>query len=581
MSTSRIPFSRSRPARQPVAPRGYGSRVVPATVRRHLSVCSAALVAGISTGLAASDTSPGLTRIVPDTPVIVQDRPPLGEWEPYASVLGTSTFLIEGNAYAEGTTDKQRYVVAFQPVDGGPMKLGEAFFADDGTPYLAEINLSRQDGNPGRVAGDVRPGAVNFMTGGEGSPHAYEAFRFGNRWDRGYDYTDPTGAGIRFASVQTFELDPEDLTQTAHSLVQDSANGRLKSGAAAQSENTSFGGDIVGLSNGDFLSVVEDHSRVRNPDGPAVVATIFGAGGSIVTDTFLVTNGVIRANVAPFNGGFAVRVAGRLFFFDNAGGLQGDPVDQASSGEAFDTGPGDGTRIAGHIHSPYVFLAGKLASGNLIRLAAWDSRTRVFVGAADVSDEGFPGDPDRVTAAVDALNRIVVAWETQPAGYSERQVATRVLAFDEATRTFHPQTEPFLPFLNATASGGIHSSRMSVAMTTQQILVAAMGAINLENHPELGANSPDGINFYTVLAHPDPQDDPTPPVGIEANLKLSVHWEGSQLVLSSDPQPLPEGYVLEQASLVDGPWNILPGKTTPLGLTVTNVEAVFLRATAP
>jgi len=43
--------------------------------------------------------SVGLTRIVPDTPVVKLETGvnALNNWEPYASVLGTSTFLIEGN----------------------------------------------------------------------------------------------------------------------------------------------------------------------------------------------------------------------------------------------------------------------------------------------------------------------------------------------------------------------------------------------------------------------------------------------------------------------------------------------------
>lgn len=47
--------------------------------------------------------------------MINQDLDALGNWEPYASVLGTSTFLIEANAFAQDSTDHQRFVVALQP----------------------------------------------------------------------------------------------------------------------------------------------------------------------------------------------------------------------------------------------------------------------------------------------------------------------------------------------------------------------------------------------------------------------------------------------------------------------------------
>lgn len=527
--------------------------------------------------------SVGLTRIVPDTPIINQELPALGNWEPYASVLGTNVFLIEGNAFAAGTSDMQRYVVAFQPAAGGPMKLGEAFFADNNTPYTNEINLSRQNGNPGRVAGDPRPGAIHFITGGEASPHGYDAFRFGNRWERGYDYSDPAGGlGIRYGTIQTFSLDPVSLTQMPLSLAQDSANGRLTSGAAASDQNTRFGGDLVGLSNGNFVSVVEDRSRVRNPDGNAAVATIFAPDGSVVKDSFLVANGDLWCNVAAYSGGFVVRVLGKLYFYDNSGTPQGEPVDQATSGESFDAGRGDGTRLAGHVNSPYVFLAGKVTSGSVIRVAAWDARTRAFVTATDVSEGGFRGDFDRAAIAVDALNRVVVSWVSRPDGYEQQQVAARVLRLDEATKTIVPLTSSFLPFINAATSGGIRSLQMSVAMTTRQILVAAKGEINLQNRPELGADSPAEINFYTVISHPAPENDPTPPAsGGGDAVRLTVTRNGGMVTVTSDPQPLPAGYVLQLAPALTGPWAPQPGQNTPITVPIGTEGAVFLRAAKP
>mgnify|MGYP006967017177 FL=1 len=202
--------------------------------------------------------SVGLTRLVPDTPVIVPPTNSRNNWEPYASVLGTSTFLIEGNTYAEGGTEFQRYVVALQPAAGGPMKLAEGFFGDNGQPFRAQINYSRQDGNPGRVAGDKRPGAVNFMVGGEASPHLIDAFKSDNRWNLGFNRL----ADGRYGTVQTFAIDPATLTQTMLSKAQDSALGRLTTGAAPGSQITRFGGDIVCLANGKFVSVVEDRSGV-------------------------------------------------------------------------------------------------------------------------------------------------------------------------------------------------------------------------------------------------------------------------------------------------------------------------------
>ncbi len=449
----------------------------------------------------------GLTRIVPDRPVINQGLDALGNWEPNASVLGTSTFLIEGNAFADGTTDQQRYVVALQPAAGGAAKLGEAFFTDNGAPYLGQINASRQNGNPGRVGGDTRPGAVNFVAGGEASPHFFEALNSGNRWNTGYSRQTAGGAESRYATVQPFSLNTTTLVQTPLADALDAAHGRRTSGVVASDQNTRFGGDIVGLDNGNFAIVVEDRSRLFRADGNCAVATVIRPDGTIVKETFKVADGDFWSNVAAFKGGFAARVAGILYFYDNAGNALGS-VDQATSGEGFDRGRGDGTRIAGHINQPYVFVAGKVNTGPFVRVAAFDARTRTYVAAAEASEGGFRGDFDRANVAADALGRVVVSWVARPDGYEQQQVAARVLALEGTT--IRALTPSFLPFINQAPVGGIRTFQMSIAMTTKQILVAAKGEINLENKPDLGVTSPRELNFYTVISHPAPAEDPTP-----------------------------------------------------------------------
>lgn len=201
------------------------------------------------------------------------------------------------------------------------MKLGEAFFADNGTPFKGEINASRQNGNPGRVAGDKRPGAVNFISGAEASPHLYDEFNSGNRWTGGFDRL----SDGRYGTVQTFKLDPATLAQTSLSKAQDSANGRLTSGAAPGNQISRFGGDVLGLSNGNFVSVVEDRSLVRRTDGNCAVATIFAPDGSVVKESWKVADGDLWSNVAAFSGGFAVRVAGKLLLLRQRGRRAGRP----------------------------------------------------------------------------------------------------------------------------------------------------------------------------------------------------------------------------------------------------------------
>lgn len=511
---------------------------------------SAAVLAEIPALVPGSIESAGLTRIVPDTAVIVPANDALGNWEPYISVLGTSTFLIEGNTFAEGTTDKQRFVVALQPAAGGAGKTVEGFYADDKTPFKGAINASRQNGNPGRVAGDKRPGATRYIVGGEASPHVLSEFGSDNRWNLGFDRL----ADGRYGTVQIFDLNTTTLVPTPQNKATDSAFGRLTSGVPGGSQISRFGGELAALDNGNFVSVVQDNSRVLTPLGDATVATIFAPDGTVVKDSFIVSVSDIWSNVAAYQGGFAVRCKPTdgsgtrvIHLFDNSGNPKGT-IAQTSSGAAFDSGRGDGTRIAGHINSPYIFLFGQPAGSSVMKLAAWDTRNPERVALFDASEPAFAGGFDRANLAVDALNRVTVSWVSKPDGYEQQQVAARVLALNGDTMTISALTPSFLAFVNAAKTGDIRSVGMSVAMTTKQICVAAKGEINLENKPANGAtiNPNTGaplreINFYTVFSHPAPAEDPTPSangvaptVAIKKNAdgSITITWTGT--LLSSD-----------------------------------------------
>ena len=189
--------------------------------------------------------SVGLKHIVPDVilwynsagnyatsgPVIPSAQVPYqSSWEPYISVIGSSTFLIEANTFADdGTAENMRMGLVFQPVAGGAPKLGNAFYDDSGKAWTNQINLSRQTGNPGRVAGDKRAGATTFIAGGEVSLYNYPAFNSDGRFNPSlpfYTTLAAQGTGGRDGSVQTFSLDPASLTQTMLSKAMDSAFGR-------------------------------------------------------------------------------------------------------------------------------------------------------------------------------------------------------------------------------------------------------------------------------------------------------------------------------------------------------------------
>jgi hypothetical protein len=525
---------------------------------------SASAIAEIPALIPGSVESAGLTRIVADKPILVPDNDALGNWEPYISVMGTSTFLIEGNTFAEGTTDKQRYVVALQPAAGGVGRTVDGFYADNGTPFRGAINASRQNGNPGRVAGDKRPGATKYIVGGEASPHTLAEFGSDNRWNLGFNRL----VDGRYGTVQTYLLDTASLTPTPLTKATDSAYGRLTSGTTAGNQVSRFGGDLAALDNGNFVSVVQDNSRVLTALGDATVATVFAPDGTVVKDSFVVSVSDIWANVAAYQGGFAVRCKPTdgsntrvIHLFDNSGNSRGT-IAQTSSGAAFDTGRGDGTRIAGHINSPYVFLFGQPAGSAVMTLAAWDTRNPERVALFEGSEPAFAGGFDRANLAVDALNRITVSWVSKPEGYEQQQVAARVLALNGDTMTISALTPSFLAFVNAAKTGDIRSVGMSVAMTTRQICIAAKGEINLNNRPDQGAsiNPNTGaplreINFYTVFSHPAPAEDPTPGANAAPTIAVRRNSDGSMTITWTGS--------LQSSATLNGTYQAVAG-TSPL-----------------
>lgn len=482
----------------------------------------------------------GLTNTVPDKIIYNTTTANLNNWEPYIGVLGTSTFLIEANTFADdGMFSNQRFALAFQPAAGGANALGEGFFADNGTPFKGQINLSRQDGNPGRVAGDRRPGATKLMSGGEVSLHVLPEFQSDNRWNLGFQ-RDPTA---RFAGVELFDLNPTTLVQTPVTKALDAINGRLTSGdASAIAQLGRFGGDIACLDNGNFIVTVDDRSLIRDPAN-STTAVIIGPDGKIVKEAFLIKNMDIWSNLATYQGGFCVRVHQYLYFFDNAGNqLKVVDFTTVTGVPAFDSGRGDGTRITAHINSPYVFFSGPVSG--VIRIAVWDARDQSFVTTTNVSellpahggsDRGeFNLRFDRGILTSDALNRVVVAFEAGPSG--QEQVAIRILGFDSSKKKFSYLTGSFFPFVNYgpfVTEGFIRTFRPSVAMTTKQICVAAKGSINDQNKPELGPNTLAQTTFYTVISHPAPADDPTTPVsGVPSAPRLSAAYKSGNVTLT-------------------------------------------------
>ncbi|NOS72077.1 MAG: hypothetical protein HOP33_19400 [Verrucomicrobia bacterium] len=498
-------------------------------------------------------SSVGLTHVVNDVALwyngtgsyatngfvnLAQQTATLGNWEPYIDVLGDSTFLVGFNTFADdqnppagATIDApapfQRFAVAFQPAAGGAAKIGEHFYTDAGAPYRGPVNYRRQNGNPQRVAGDKRFGAANFITAGESSLGQHPSFQSPARWGNNPSYL---GANA-YVTVQTHSLDTATLTQTPISKAIDPLYGNFVTAIApvTQTQVSRTGGRPVVLDNGNMVVVSDDRTGYLDPDGELSSFSIITPSGTEVKSATLVSLGDQWDNVAAFKGGFAVRPAGGLiYFYDNAGTLLGSVNHNTSSGLTFDTGRGDGTRTASDIRSHYVYIAGP--SGGQIWVAAWDANTQAFVGKARVDDQAVGFTIDRTAVAVDALDRLCVAYIHKPTVDFANQIAARVLSFDGAN--FSYLTHSFFPFVNYDPDGilspigdFITGAGPTVAMTTREICIAAKMTLNNVNDPALGGNTAPETTAYTVISHPAPVAAPRPTATMtKTGSNLNISW---------------------------------------------------------
>jgi hypothetical protein len=481
----------------------------------------------------------------------------LGNWEPYISVMGDTTFLVGANTFADDQTlvpnstasaPFQRYVVTFQPAAGGPPKIGEEFFADNGTPYRGEIDLSRENGNPQRVAGDKRLGAINFLTAAETSAGQIAAFQSDSRWTSNLIYQ----VDNRYVTVQPFSLNPATLVQTPLHKAFDAVYGQFVDPATTPGGGNQIsrtGGTVAGLDNGNFVVVWDDKTTFSSTTGEVTTFGIITPMGTVVRTNTLVAPFDIWDNVAAYSGGFAVRVHDTIYFYDNAGNLQGTSKQQ-TSGLSYDTGRGDSTRIASDVRSHYVYLAGDAGAHTPVTLSIWDARTQSFVANAIVSDT----DPtlhraDRVSLAVDALDRVCVAYMLKPTpDFTQNQVVARVLKFDGTNVTY--LTHSFFPFVNYDADGslGLITQTPSVAMTTRQICIAAKGLVNSTNVPAGGLNTAGDTTLYTVVSHPDQQPKPGSQLQISS---ITVNGPAATIAWNGGSSP----YVVQKKfTLADAQW---------------------------
>jgi hypothetical protein len=511
----------------------------------------------------------------------------LGNWEPYISSLGDSTFLIEFNTFANDgswaniATANQNNAVAKQPAAGGSAKVDYAYYADSGTPFKGQLNLSRQNGNPGRVAGDLRYGANKFITECETSLGQLLPFQAVSRWGNNDIYTGTD----RYPAEQIFSLDPVTLAQTPVTNAWDYVYGPfvgsvVNTGNKPQLGRT--GGRPNFLDNGDIVVMIDDKTSILNPAGEVTSFSIIHPDGTVVKGPTLAKAQDIFDNMCAVKGGFVIRVHNSLLFYDNSGTLTySNDVNVSSSmnfgGSSDVGGRGDGIRINGDIRSYYVYLAGTAGGGGgtaQMGVAAWDTRTGQFAGGSIVTD----GDPtlekcDRAGLAVDALDRVCVAYMYQADstvfGY---QVAARVAQFDGAN--FNWLSHSFYPFVNhdesPTNALGFLTLNPYVAMNTRQICITAKGTINSTNSATAGPNTPSETTVYTVISHPAPVAAPRPTLNITKpdSSHVTLSWNVDDGLFT----------VQTKSSPSSGAWaNATAGNVAPPVTLPTGADPLFIR----
>lgn len=532
-------------------------------------------------------------------------------WEAYGGVLGDSAFLLQTMTFADdgiGYTDltdphgHQRYTVTIAPADGSPPRTVDAFYDDYGHAFTNQVS-SRQDGNPGRVAGDRRYGATNIMTGGEASLQEWPAyFDSDNRWDHPLYAQLGIDNAVRFSAVQTFGVNPGNWSVKQLCKAFDMAfspDPAALAQSATSQQMGRFGGDMTALSDGNFLVGVEDRSQIYFPVGNASLAAIVRPDGTYVKATWPVAPKNFWTGVMAFKGGFCIRVGSwnqsdwdagwsngvlvpptgtdaLLFFYDNAGNCYATNSMNASSGLSWSqsNSRGDGAALAADIRSHYVYYTDKIPgnSGDGV-VGIWDGRTGAFVtNATWTTTDPSKHSLDAFGIGVDALDRFCVAVDMRPdtAAFPAYQDAARVGKFDGTNITW--LTPMFYPFVNhesdtANIKGIQTSVNPYVMMTTKAICIAARCWANSTNNPAagpdtanpscllnstctIGDSGQDRTVVYTIISHPAPVAAPRP--------SLTVTKSGGNAVLSWPYDLVTYGFWTLQSSP-----SISPGSWSP------------------
>lgn len=446
----------------------------------------------------ANPAAAGIEVLVPERLMFDNDVTNQGNWEPYTSAFGDGTLCLAANTEELGAVDadSERVVVAFFNTDGTVQEVpGFYYSVSPAQPWNTNNDNIRKNGNPPRIAADKRAGATKYLVGNECTPWDFpDLFP---TWGAGWSYSGTV------ASCQLFNKTASGPSPIGPVI--DPVNGTATSGSQLDAQR--YGGEIRALSNGNFISVVENRDAVYSSTTRAAVGSIVSGDTGLVigapfnTNLYSIdTSNDIWSGVAAFNGGFAVKgnmgspTDFQIFFFDNAGTAKGgwqavmrtDPATPLAPAGGFstsvtETGRGDSFRLDSDIRNNYVYYAGKGissptgASNMGVYVTKIDANSRTTVKEAYVNEgcttTAALGGPDRVNVCVDENGTVFVCWGDK-SNTGLQQIAGRFYDSD-----LEPLSDPFLVYTSSEANAesmvkGFAVACPSCAMMNGRLLVA-------------------------------------------------------------------------------------------------------------
>lgn len=483
-----------------------------------------------------------LNVLVPDTVMFAKGQDNNSNWEPESTALGDGTLLVVSNTFGDpdlGGDSEVTWIVAIYP--DGTVAEYPGFYGDDGEPYIQNMDSVRTDGNPPKIAGDLRPGSTRLVVANECTPYDFSAFTTDNRWTNIYT--------SHIFACQILELTPdgpEMITKVIDPMY-------------GESDEELFvdkirNGGVTILSNGNILVAAEDRSGQGVTDRDPQLSILDGETGEIIKGPFHAIGDGSRHSfwegVTAFKDGFVVRVGDAgdkmLTFYDNEGNLQGHwalftdpdpladinnpnlPLDFDDNPEGYttsitDTNRGDSIEIEASINSQYVYYAGRGPSfwtgvgSEHVYVTKIDAQTRQSVAEALVNEQIDNGEEynndalaDRVFLAVDEADNVFVGW-SDTANTGTRQVEGRFFNSD-----LEPVTESFLCFQSSDLGDGsapanipdsLETHKGSAAMAGGRLVVASWTSNFVVG--DSTETTPVNTHVFTVI------ETPYEPVGID------------------------------------------------------------------